>query len=200
MPKCSQILKRQGAAAACSRNAVQGCDGMCRQHHACTARKGDCSVCLAPLAGAANAAVVLQCRHAFHASCLQGWIVQAARESRSAATCPLCRVQLGPDDYSAVYSKKLLDTLYLVFLMDLPAQQHAIQAIEDYAYAMFEEHVVTVPVATAAAAVNAVQYAAAQDQQDEEDDMEDDMQDDMEDQGPVHHHVHHAFPAIHAYV
>ena len=62
------------------------------------AAKGECSICLSRRAefGAAAAArpvVVLPCKHAFHAKCLENWFATSlARLSDTEdLTCPLCR-------------------------------------------------------------------------------------------------------------
>ena len=62
-----------------------------------TSAKGECSICLSRRAefGAAAAArpvVVLPCKHAFHAKCLENWFATSlARLSADDLTCPLCR-------------------------------------------------------------------------------------------------------------
>ena len=61
------------------------------------AAKGECSICLSRRAefGAAAAArpvVVLPCKHAFHAKCLENWFAMSlTRLSADDLTCPLCR-------------------------------------------------------------------------------------------------------------
>ena len=62
-----------------------------------TSAKGECSICLSRRAefGAAAAArpvVVLPCKHAFHARCLENWFAMSlTRLSADDLTCPLCR-------------------------------------------------------------------------------------------------------------
>ena len=59
--------------------------------------KSECSICLSRRAefGAAAAArpvVVLPCKHAFHAKCLENWFAMSlTRLSADDLTCPLCR-------------------------------------------------------------------------------------------------------------
>ena len=60
--------------------------------------KGECSICLSRRAefGAAAAArpvVVLPCKHAFHAKCLENWFATSLARLSDAddLTCPLCR-------------------------------------------------------------------------------------------------------------
>ena len=62
------------------------------------AAKGECSICLSRRAefGAAAAArpvVVLPCKHAFHAKCLENWFATSLARLSDAddLTCPLCR-------------------------------------------------------------------------------------------------------------
>ena len=62
------------------------------------AAKGECSICLSRRAefGAAAAArpvVVLPCKHAFHAKCLENWFATSLARLSAAddLTCPLCR-------------------------------------------------------------------------------------------------------------
>lgn len=63
-----------------------------------TSAKGECSICLSRRAefGAAAAArpvVVLPCKHAFHAKCLENWFATSLARLSDAddLTCPLCR-------------------------------------------------------------------------------------------------------------
>ncbi|KAI3995696.1 hypothetical protein MKX01_029282 [Papaver californicum] len=76
-----------------------------KKDHSCD-KEDSCAICLCEYEAQDEVRSLINCRHIFHGSCLDRWMINNQR------SCPLCRTSLVPIQMNSLASKEIIILMY----------------------------------------------------------------------------------------